>query len=182
MFTAQFGYRAMDKKFEISTKMERLSGHDAKNTDTDYNNTAHTYNLLYGARHPYYGGFLDWFVLPKSTGNSGLFSLGLSLKYNLTSKDIIWFDYSYISTVENAKSIIKNEDEPIFYYDGNLANTIDLTYIRKVVKNVKWMTGFSYGIPSDGFNKLWGINKGGTNYTFYTMVIFTPKFFDTSKK
>ncbi len=181
MITAQFGYRTMEKKLEISAKMERLSGHDAKNTDTDYNNTVHTYNLLYGARHPYYGGFLDWFVLPKSTGNGGLFNLGLSLKYNLTSKDAIWFEYNNISTVKNAKSIVNNNDEPVFYYDGNLANTIDLTYARKVVKNVKWMTGFSYGIPSDGFNKLWGINKGGTNYTFYTMVIFTPKFFDSSK-
>lgn len=181
MFTAQFGYRAMSKKLEVSAKMERLSGHDAKRTDDDYKNTVHTYNLLYGGRHPYYGGHLDWFVVPASSGNGGLFSLGLSLKYNLTPKDSFWFEYNNVSTTENAKAMINTTDEP-FYYNGNLANMIDLTYVRKVVKNVKWMTGFSYGIPSDGFEKMWGINNGGTNYTFYTMVIFTPKFFDSSKK
>ncbi len=66
MITGLLGYRMMNKKLDLSLGFERLSGHDTENTDTDYMNTVHTYNFLYGARHPYYEGFMDWFVTPKS--------------------------------------------------------------------------------------------------------------------
>jgi hypothetical protein len=179
MFTAQLGYRTMEKKLEISAKMERLSGNDAKNTDSDYLSKNHTYNLLYGARHPYYEGFLDWFVLPKSTKNAGLMNIGVKLSYKMSKKDILWFEYSNVST---AYEVFKEMDgsTPI-YYDKALASTLDFTYIRKVSKDIKWMNGFSYGIPTDDYNAMKGISSGGSNYFFYTMITFTPKFFDSSK-
>jgi hypothetical protein len=181
MFTAQLGYRTMGKKLEISAKMERLSGQDAeKYDDADYNDIDHTYNLLNGARHPYYEGYLDWFVVPKSSKYGGLMNINLKVSYKASKKDILWLEYSNIS---NSTNVFKEmEGTNRVYYDKALANTIDLTYIRKVNKDIKWMNGLSYGIPTDDFNTMKGISDGGSNYFFYTMVIITPKFFDSSKK
>ena len=181
MFTAQLGYRMLDKKLELSAKMERLSGNDAEQyDDADYTDEVHTYNLLGGARHPYYEGYLDYFVTPASTGNGGLMNINFKASYKLSSKDILWFEYSNVSTSTN---VLKETDGTNrIYYDKALVSTLDFTYTRKIDKDIKWMNGFSYGIPTDDFNAMKGITDGGSNFFFYTMVTFTPKFFDSSKK
>ena len=176
MLTAQLGYRTNSKKLEISAKIERLSGQDAEQSDdADYADIDHTYNLLNGARHPYYEGYLDWFVVPKSTNYGGLMNIGLKVSYKLNKKDMLWFEYSNISSSTN----VANANG---YYDAALASTIDFTYVRKVCKDIKWTNGFSYGMPTDDFNAMKGITEGGSNYFFYSMVVITPKFFDSSKK
>jgi len=178
MLTAKLGYRALEKKLEVAGFFERLSGHDAKNTDVEYNKVNHTYNLLGGARHPYYEGYLDWFVVPKSTKNGGLMTIGLNVNYKLSKKDIMKFGYSNVSLATN---VSKGGGE---YFGSALASTVDFTYIRKINKDIKWMNGFSYGMPTDDFNKMKGIAVAdkGSNYFFYTMFTFTPKFFNSAKK
>ncbi len=115
MFTAQLGYRMMKKKLSFSGKIEYLSGHDAKNTDSEYNNTVHTYNLLYGGRHPYYEGYMDWFVMPKSSLNGGLMNIGLELSYKLDKKNIIKFGLSNVSLATNVKKV--KPDHTVIYFD-----------------------------------------------------------------
>ena len=180
MLTAQLGYRTMAKKLEVSARIEHLSGKDAKQyDDADYNKIDHTYNLLNGGRHPYYGGYIDWFVVPKSSKNAGLMNIHFKTSYKLTAKDILWVEYSNVSTATNVYKEMNGTDR--VYYDKALASTVDFTYIRKISKDIKWMNGFSYAMPTDGFNKMKGIVEGGDNYAFYTMLTFTPKFFDSSK-
>ncbi len=181
MLTAQLGYRMMGKKLELSAKIERLSGQDAdKYDDADYTDVDHTYNHLNGARHPYYEGYLDWFVMPKSTKYGGLMNIGLKVSYKASKKDILWFEYSNVSSSTNVFKEMDGTDR--VYFDKALASTVDLTYIRKINKNIKWMNGISYGMPTDDFNAMKNIDDAGSNYFFYTMVTFTPKFFDSSKK
>jgi hypothetical protein len=181
MFTGKLGYRMMKKKIEFDGRFEYLSGHDAKNTNTDYNNTVHTYNLLYGGRHPYYEGYMDWFVVPKSTLNAGLMSIGIDFSYKYSNKDIFKLGITSISLATNAKKV-KPGNTVIHFDKSQLGTTFDLTYIRKVNKTVKWMNGFSYGTTTDEYNKMKGITDPGTNYYFYTMLIVKPKLFDSSHK
>ena len=193
MLTAKLGYRALEKKIDVAGYFERLSGHDANNTDVEYNKESHTYNLLGGARHPYYEGYLDWFVVPGSSAKAGLMTVGLNINYKLSKKDILKFGYNNISTATNGKYKKKTGVDlitgtPIYTsFDldkGSLASTVDFTYIRKINKDIKWMNGFSYGIPTDDFNKMKGIAVAdkGSNYFFYTMFTFSPKFFNSAKK
>ena len=68
----ELGYRMMEKKLEISAGMDMLSGHDSQKAsetnddgtlkDSTYANTNHTFDLLNGGRHLYYGGHLDYFI------------------------------------------------------------------------------------------------------------------------
>ena len=181
MLTAQLGYRTMSKKLTVAVKIERLSGNDeAQYDDADYAAVDHSYNLLYGGRHPYYEGCLDWFVVPGSSKNGGLMNINFKTTYKVTPKDILWFEYSNVSTSTNVFKEMDGANR--VYYDKALASTVDFTYIRKINKDIKWMTGFAYGMPTDDFNTMKGITEAGTNYSFFTMLTFTPKFFNSSKK
>jgi hypothetical protein len=181
MITGMLGYRTMNKKLELSGIFEYLSGDDAANTDPDYLDTDHTYNLLYGARHPYYEGYLDWFVVPKSTLNAGLMNMGIKVKYKVTKKDILEFGFSNVRIPNNAKKLIGGNW--VQYDSGTvLTNNIDFTYIRKVNSFIKWMNGISYGAPSDEFLQMKGISDSGTNYFAYSMLIVTPKLLDSTNK
>ncbi len=107
-------------------------------------------------------------------------NINFKTTYKVTPKDILWFEYSNVSTSTNVFKEMDGTNR--VYYDKALASTVDFTYIRKINKDIKWMTGFAYGMPTDDFNTMKGITEAGTNYSFFTMLTFTPKFFDSSKK
>ncbi len=174
MITALIGYRAMDKKLDVSAGFERLSGNDAYNTDTNYLKVDHTYNLLQGGRHPYYEGYMDWFVIPKSYFYAGIQTISLNMAYKFNAKNIFKLSYNNVS---NANNIINNTKK--LNKGSTLGQFFDLTYIKSFDKNIKLQSGFSYGIASDDFNTLKGINKPGKNYFFYTMLTVKPKFFSS---
>ncbi len=178
MITALAGYRTMNKRLEISAGLERLSGNNAYNSDPDYINTDHTYNLLYGARHPYYEGYMDWFVIPKTYFNAGIRTISLNLMYKLDKQNIVKFAFNNVANANNIQKVVSGNLVKVD--TGNtLSNFIDLTYIKVFDKTIKLHTGFSYALPSDDFNTLKGITDPGKNYFFYTMLTVTPKFFST---
>ncbi len=176
MITAQIGYRAMNKQLELSACLERLSGNNAENTDPEYLKTDHTYNLLYGGRHPYYEGYMDWFVIPKTYFNAGIQNISLNLLYKFNAKNVFKLSYNNVTNVNNIKKNTLKVSS-----GSSLAQFIDLTFIKKFDKNIKLHTGFSYAIPSNDFNNLKGITNPGKNYFFYTMLTVKPKFFSSNK-
>ena len=176
MITALVGYRAMNKRLELSAGLERLSGNDAYNTNTDYIKVDHTYNLLYGGRHPYYEGYMDWFIIPKTYFNAGIQTISLNMVYKFNAKNVFKLSYNNVANVNNIIKSTKKLDK-----GSSLAQFFDLTYIKSFDKMIKLQTGFSYGMPSDDFNTLKGIAKPGKNYFFYTMLTVKPKFFSSKK-
>ena len=180
MITALVGYRTMQKKLELYAGFEKLSGNDAYNSDPDYKKTDHTYNLLYGGRHPYYEGYMDWFVVPKSSLFAGIQTISANIKYKLSKKDIIKLGYNYVAAGNN---IIKRKPDgsiAIKVDKGyNLAQVIDVTYIKKIQKIITLHSGISYGQASDAFNKMKGVSDPGTNYFAYIMLTVKPTFFTT---
>ncbi len=86
--------------------------------------------------------------------------------------------YNNVSVTTNIQKVISGTPYKVSA-GSNLAQFVDLTYKRKCNKIMELMTGFSYAIPSDDFNKLKGITNPGTNYFFYTMLTVKPKFFET---
>ncbi len=178
MLTAILGYRTMNKRLEFSSGLERLSGNDAYNTNQDYLNVDHTYNLLYGGRHPYYEGYMDWFVIPKTYFNAGIQTLSFNLGYKINAKNTFMLSYNNVMNVNNIKKSVDGNTIKI-NRGSNLAQFIDLTYVNKIDKYIKLRTGFSYGIPSNEFAELKGIQNPGNNYFFYTMITIKPKFFSS---
>ncbi len=175
MFTLLAGYRTMKKKLEFNIGFEYLSGNDAYNSSADYKKVDHTYNLLYGGRHPYYEGYMDWFVVPKSSLFGGLRTVSVGMMYKLSKSAKLKLAYNNVALANN---VIKkdNHGQVVLKVDkgSNLAQTFDILYINKFNKIVMLHAGFSYGIPSTDFNKMKGISNPGSNYFGFMMLTVKP--------
>ena len=178
MITALAGYRMLDKRLAFNGGLEILSGNDATNTDPAYRKIDHTYNLLYGGRHPYYEGYLDWFVRPESAAGAGIRSLSFTMQYAFSPADMFKFQYFQVAAANNVVKKNRNGTVTLTANKGALlARTFDWMYIRKFNKMTMMHAGFSYGIPSETFQKMKGRTKGGHNYFAYVMLTFKPVLF-----
>ena len=181
MVTGLAGYRTINKKLELYAGFEKLSGNNAYHTDPDYKDTDHTYNLLYGGRHPYYEGYIDWFVVPKSSLFAGTQTISANFQYKFGKKNILKLAYNYVAAGNN---IIKKKADGSIVVKAdkgtNLAQTFDLMYIKKIQKTMTLHSGISFAKASDTFHKMKGISDPGNNYFAYIMLTVKPTFF-TSK-
>ncbi|MEN8201365.1 MAG: alginate export family protein [Bacteroidota bacterium] len=203
MLNAQAGMRILEKKLEVSLGMENLSGHDYSNTDADYNDTRHSFDLFYSARFPYYGGHLNYFLIQDSykigTKGGGYMNPFFKVRFKASKKDIIDFALhnpmltthvaahtGFDPPTKNPIPEMDQEGNPV-YWKGSLGNHIDLDYTRKISKEVIFKIGASYAVVSDIKNQMvYGYNGDpanqelsnlGQNYFVYTMLIVKPNFF-----
>jgi hypothetical protein len=191
---AQVGFRTMEKKLEISAGVELMSGHDQSNTDSTYNTINHTFDLLNGGRHPYYGGNLDYFVMPSATKNGGLMDPYLKVNYKTSDKGMMNFALWVPMLGTNVKSGRMDTSGDAIMLEKGLGYGIDLGYKHKFSKEVSLMVGASYFIMSDSFkemkgfisydanNEITGDDLTGQQYFVYTMLIIKPNFFNSEKK
>jgi len=181
MFTAEVGYRLMDKKLAISAGVDYLSGNDNSDTTTAYNEIDHTFSLLYGGRFPYYGGNLCQIVVnDKNLKGAGLMNPYFKVSYKLSDKASVNFAFHMNMLANN---LTATNDTTKEFYDKNLGNNIDLSFTYKFSKEVMFKVGGSYGMPSDTFIRMQNITnsdgdyKAGTNYYTWAMLIIKPTFF-----
>ena len=204
LITAEIGLRTLEEKLSLSAGMELISGRDYTNTDEAYNNTRHTFDLMYSARFPYYGGHMNHFLVQNSslvgTKGGGYFDPYLKVKYKVSKKTILDFAfYAPMLTTkvaahkgfdpETGKPVpeMDNNGDPV-YWEGGLGNYFDLNWTQKFSKEIILKSGFSYGIISDTKNQMvYGYKDAannelhdlGQNYFFYTMLIVKPSFFSS---
>lgn len=206
MINADFGFRTMETKLEVLAGFEYISGHDYSNTDEDYQNTKHSFDMLYGGRFPYFGGYMNHFVYQDSysagTKAGGYADPFVKIKYKLNKTNFLEaMVYSPILTTkvaahtsinpETKKPAGKELDEfgnPV-YWNGNLGQYIDLVYTRKISKEIVFKTGLSTAIPSDIKNQMvYGyksveqkqLNELGNQYFGWVMISVKPTFFKSN--
>ena len=204
MLSSELGYRTWQKKLAASVGMELISGRDYSNTSTEYNNTRHTFDLLYSGRFPYYGGNINHFIVQDSyrtgTKGGGYFDPYFKVNYKLNKKNIIDLTYFMPVLSTNVKAHtgidqdtkkpvgaeIDHEGNPV-YWKGNLGSYFDLGFTHKFDNEIILKTGFSYALPSDIKNQMvYGYADGnsrqlhelGNNYFGWMMLIVKPKFLD----
>jgi len=207
LFAAQAGYRLPNKKLEASLGAELISGEDYSESDSDYYNTKHTFDLLYGGRFPYYGGNMNHFLVQDSysvgTKGGGYFDPYIKLSYKLNKKNIVNTTafFPMLSTkVKAHTSIDRTSGKPSgletdanggqIYWTGSLGNYFDIDFTHKFNKDVILKTGFSYGLVSDTKNQMaFGyadvtnktLNDLGNQYFGWVMLIVKPTFFKGAK-
>lgn len=207
MINAMLGYRTNNKKLELSTGMELISGHDYSNKDEGYNNTRHSFDLMQSGRIPYYGGYMNHFIIQDSylvgTKGGGYFDPYLKIKYALDKKNVIEtgfympmlttdvISHTSINADTNKPSGIETDSNgnPI-YWKGNLGHYLDILYTHKASKEIIFKAGISYGHISDIKNQMvYGyedvdkklLHKTDPNYFAWAMLIVKPHFFSSSK-
>ncbi len=202
LIAGELGFRTLEKKMEVSLGMELISGQDYSNSGESYNNTRHSFDLMYSARFPYYGGHMNHFLVQDNykigTKGGGYFDPYFKVNYKLSKKTII--DFVFYAPILNTKVLAHSGFDPVtkkpvtelddngdpVYWKGSLGNYIDLAITQKFSKEVILKTGFSYGIISDIKNQMvYGYKDAakkelydmGNNYFVYTMLIVKPNFF-----
>jgi hypothetical protein len=171
LLAAELGYRSLDKKLETSIGSELISGRDYSNSDVEYNNTRHTFDLLYSGRFPYYGGNMNHLLVQDSymfgTKGGGYLDPFLKVNYKFNKKNIInvvAFFPVLTSKVRAHTGIDPVANKPIgaevdasgnpVYWKGSLGNYFDLAFTHKLSKDIFLKSGISYAAVSDIKNQM----------------------------
>ncbi len=207
LLTAQVGLRTNDKKLELSAGMELISGHDYSETDEDYNNTRHSFDLLQSARVPYYGGYMNHFIIQDSylvgTKGGGYFDPYVKAKYIINKKNSLetaFYLPSLTTKVAAHTGINPDTNKPMgaevdgngnqVYWKGGLGHYLDILYTHKASKEIILKAGLSYGQISDIKNQMAHgyedaasktLHELDPNYFGWVMLIVKPQFFSSSK-
>ncbi len=168
--TADLGYKVGAARLGFGTDI--ISGHDASSTDTDYLNTDHVFNLMYGARFKYYGWMNHFVIMSKHTKNGGLVDIYPNVTYKFNKSTTVKAFYHLFSTEQEVA------DGNGGYYDKSLGSSLDLMFIKGFSKEVKLRAGLSYSMPSETLEAFKGAT--GTEETpvwGWVMLTVKPTFF-----
>ncbi|MBK3516057.1 alginate export family protein [Carboxylicivirga marina] len=202
LLSFEAGVRTLNKKLELKAGAELISGHDYKDTDADYQNTRHTFDMQYSAILPYYGGNMNHFVFQESyklgTKSGGYFDPFIKAKYRYSKKGFVEaaFFFPYLTTDVRAHATIDpitqkpkggevDENGNPVYWKGNLGRYFDVKTVYQLSPDINLKAGFSYGIVSDIKNQMvYGykdaaskeLHDMGNNYFGWIMLTVKPKF------
>lgn len=159
----------------ISVNYEYLSGQDQGEMSTNYTKIDHRFDLLYGARHKYYG-YLDYFSnINKATNNSGLSDFYISFQLNKQKMHQIQVIYHSFQTAQ--KAYLYDDLNNLAILDKNLGSEIDLVYTLKLQKEIQLEAGFCSMFPTKSFEVLQKVNSTDKFvYWMYTMITFSPSY------
>ncbi len=167
-------------KLSLGAGLDYLSGDNASSTNTDYLEKEHSFDILYGARHRYYGN-LDYFNnLQKATGSGGLIDPFLQFKWAYHSKSYLNLDLHYF--------LLQNEvRDPYFdgtgktYLASELGPEADLSISWDMFSIVNLKGGYSILLPTASMEKLQGINPANNRIYSWVWMMLTVKPFFTDQ-
>jgi hypothetical protein len=179
MFSAKADYN-ISKKVTIGAGIDYLSGTSQENDDPAYASKNHTFDVLYGNRHRYYG-HLDYFSnLPKSTGNGGLMDIFIKLNWAALTKASLGMDIHYFSLQND---VLDNTSETMDFLAKGLGEEMDLYLSWDPVKFINIRGGYSCFIATDSMEKLQGVYDNARFPSWvWVMITAKPVFFDTAAK
>ncbi|MEE4198979.1 MAG: alginate export family protein [Bacteroidales bacterium] len=131
-----------------------------------------SFDILYGARHRFYGE-MDYFSnLYQSTMDLGLRDLYAKCRYQISPKHSVTLFYHFFS--------LQNEVElpGTSGLTKNLGDEIDLTYRYKALIPLDLRIGFSMFFPTETMKYLQHVDGGELSYFSYIQLTFTPELFN----
>ncbi|MDZ7741621.1 MAG: alginate export family protein [Bacteroidota bacterium] len=126
------------------------------------------FDIIYGARHRYYG-YMDYFSnIPKSTGGGGLADYFAAVEFHPLEKIRLEAAYHYFELarevmIEGAK---KNK---------SLASEIDLSMRWLLSEEIELQGGYSLMLPQETLENMQGFNKGASDYSSWAWLMLTAK-------
>jgi hypothetical protein len=179
MFAVNADY-LIKKKYSIGAGIDYLSGIDDKNTDAEYSDKAHAFDVFYGMTHRFLGHMDLFTTLPKSTKNAGIVDIFLRAKWLFAEKANVGADFHLFSLQNN---VIDDFTEELAYLPKGLGQEVDLNISWDVSKIFNVKGGYSMYFSSDSMDKLPGI-YGNARFPYWIWVMITakPVFLDTSQK
>ncbi len=157
----------------LAMGIDYISGHNFASEDSSYLKKDHLFDILYGARHRYYGN-MDYFSnFQKGTAGGGLIDAYFDSKFDIGPNIFIAATYHYFRLQNN---ILDAEQGSTL--DKNLANEIDFSFSYKPSKDIKIETGYALILSSESLNKIQKISSTLPRYSHYIWIMctVTPSF------
>ncbi|MCF8239797.1 MAG: alginate export family protein [Melioribacteraceae bacterium] len=153
---------------DVFTGATLLSGNDYTNSDPEYRSKDHAFDILWGARHKYYGS-MDYFSnLSKATKGAGLADFYFKCRWEISRTFSSQIDYLYFATQFNI--IDQNNNANVL--EKYLASEIDISASLKPNDTIKIEGGYSILFPSGSFKttQLGGLNSRSTQSWIWIML------------
>ncbi|MBA7564447.1 hypothetical protein ES708_06110 [subsurface metagenome] len=136
--------------------LDYISGHNYASVDSAYLKTEHLFDLLYGARHRYYG-HMDYFSnLPKGTAGGGLIDTYFDATFNIMNKLSLKTAYHYFRLQNNVLDPEYPELRSVL--NKSLANEVDLMLSYKPSKDLMIEIGYAFLISAESLNNIQNIS------------------------
>ncbi|MBU2649451.1 MAG: alginate export family protein [Bacteroidetes bacterium] len=176
-FIAYAGFKF--KNWTFGPGLEWFSGNDRLRNKTGEDKTDHFFDVLYGARHRYYG-YMDYFNnMKKATGGSGLIDAYFKIDKTFLDKHNIELSWHYFA-LENHYQV---EELPGQYrnLDPYLASEADLVYTYTMNKWFNMNVGYSIFLPNSTIETINGLSEGSsvTGHWAWVMLTFKPVIFNS---
>lgn len=169
LLTGKVAYQITPKvNFGLGTEI--LSGHNASNSNADYQNTLHVFDILEGARFRYFGRMNYFRNLEKDTGGGGLVDYYADLNLKLKSKfsvSIVYHYFDFQNTVFNNNSDV---------LASHLASEIDLTLQYKFKKNINVSFGYFFVVPTNSLEFVQNISTNEGQFGHYLWLMTAVSF------
>ncbi|MFO8130205.1 MAG: alginate export family protein [Bacteroidales bacterium] len=152
-----------------------ISGNDQ--TGNGDESKDHVFDILYGARHKFYG-FMDYFSnIPASTDGAGLFNGYLSLEKAVARQHKIGIFYRYFA-LQNDISVLDVDGDHVVP-DRYLATELDLIYTYALNEELSVNAGYSFLVPGRTMEIIHDLSQGDgiTGHWSWIMITFKPLLF-----
>ncbi len=153
------------KKASLGLGLSYLSGNKNLNS-----NTYQLFDVLYGARHRYFG-HMDYFSnIPSSTKEGGLFNPYASLGFSLSEKSKIKNSLHYFQLAQTNQNTPENK--PLGF-----ENEIEFIYAFSEWGSVK--LAYLFFLPTENLKTMQGINNEGFNQFAFVEISLKPNLFSS---
>lgn len=161
--------RILKNKISVGIGLDYLSGHDETKNNNNYQNTNHTFNILYGRRHGFYG-YMDYYsTLP----DEGLQDYFLKAEFDIIKQLSMKVDFHYFMLAAYRYDPVISTEK----LNQNLGQEIDLTMSWELMKEATIQAGYSVYLTTSAFEKIKAAYK--TYYKFpqfaYLMISVKPE-------
>ncbi|MBU1633500.1 alginate export family protein, partial [bacterium] len=147
------------QSWKIGGGLVWISGQDGTNSNSDYQNTDHLFDILYGTRHSIYG-LMDYFSnIPKSTVSGGLLDACLKLQYGM-DKTSLQLDIHRFYLANRV--LLDSDPDPI---DSYLGTEFDLSLKWKLHPAITLQGGYSVMRPGESLERIQGLNPGDSDWS-----------------
>ncbi|MDF1576520.1 MAG: alginate export family protein [Bacteroidales bacterium] len=147
--SVNIGVPLAQDKIKISAGLDYISGQDALKSENGYPETSHTFDLLYGRRHGWYG-YLDYFSNMPAQGLQDYIVKG---EYRLSEKLVLKSDYHYFRLA----AALSDPELPGTALPAHLGHELDLKLNWTLSKTAALEAGYSFLVPGPTLEILKGV-------------------------
>jgi hypothetical protein len=160
------------RKLRMKEGIHILSGQNEINKNNSYQETDHLFDILYGARHRFYG-YLDYFNdMPKSTGNAGLIDIFTGLVFSSIIKcdlEIAAHHFALDNKVINPLS----DPNALKILKKSLGTEIDIVINHLICQPVNLKLGYSFILPTHSLEALNGLEPSKSDFSQWAWIMLT---------